>query len=392
MRPSERIATLIFRYLRGELSGEQERELSEWRSLSDENEQFFQEEIDPDTIRRDLSDMYANKEIVWQKILEKAPGLHNAPISGKRSRFSIISIAAIFLVSLAFGTYFLVRFPRQHQERIEVAAKDSSAIVPGGNHAILVLADGASIELDSVRTGILASDYGSSIVKKDNGQLVYSVSTRASGRETAINILRTPRGGQYSVVLSDGSRVWLNAASTLRYPVAFSGRERTVELEGEAYFEVAGKKDAPFHVRVKGKPEVLVLGTNFNIMAYPDEPFMSTTLLDGSVKTGARILKAGQQAQAVDSQSMIRVVNDVDVASVTAWKNGKTSFENASIQEIMRAISRWYDVDIAYKGTIPDKRFKGGLPRNTDLSIMLNVLGQNGIHFTVEGKRITVTP
>jgi len=392
MRPSERIATLIFRYLRGELSGEEERELSEWRSLSDENEQFFQEEIVPENIRKDISDMYANKEVVWQKILEKAPGLHNAPVSKKPSRFSVISIAAVFLVSLAFGTYFLLRFPRQYQKRTDVAVKNSSAIVPGGNHAILVLADGSAIELDSVRTGIVGSDNGSSIVKKDSGQLVYSIGAQASSREMAINILRTPRGGQYSVVLSDGSRVWLNAASSLRYPASFSGSERTVQLEGEAYFEVVPETNAPFHVQVKGKPEILVLGTSFNITAYPDEPFMSTTLLEGTVKTGSKILQPGQQAQAKDSQSAIHVLKNVDVQSITAWKNGKTSFDNASIQTIMRAISRWYDVDIAYKGTIPDKRFKGGLPRNTDLSELLSVLQQNGIHFTVEGKKITVTP
>ena len=145
-------------------------------------------------------------------------------------------------------------------------------------------------------------------------------------------------------------------------------------------------------MQVKGKPEILVLGTSFNITAYPDEPFMSTTLLEGTVKTGSKILQPGQQAQAKDSQSAIHVLKNVDVQSITAWKNGKTSFDNASIQTIMRAISRWYDVDIAYKGTIPDKRFKGGLPRNTDLSELLSVLQQNGIHFTVEGKKITVTP
>ena len=240
--------------------------------------------------------------------------------------------------------------------------------------------------------GIVGEQNGSSIEKQSSGAIVY-----AHGGETApaiveYNILKTPRGGQYSVVLSDGTKVWLNAASSLGYPAVFTGSERTVDLEGEAYFEVAGKKDAPFHVKVKGKPEILVLGTSFNVMAYPDEPFTSTTLLEGTVKTGTRILKPGQQAQAVDSQSVVRVVTDVDVESITAWKNGETSFENASIQEIMRAISRWYDVEIAYKGNIPDKRFIGGLPRDTQLSALLHVLEQNGIHFTVEGKKITVTP
>jgi ferric-dicitrate binding protein FerR (iron transport regulator) len=392
MTPSERIATLIFRYLRGELSADQERELSEWRSQSAGNEQFFQEETDPENIRRDISEMYANKDLVWQKILEKVPELDKAPETGKAVRFRMMSIAVILLVSLAFGLYYLLRSPAKDQNRQGLAVTKTPSIVPGGNHAVLVLADGSSIQLDSAHTGIVGSENGSSIVKKDSGQLVYSHPVPFAGREMAINILRTPRGGQYSVILSDGTRVWLNAASSLKYPAWFTGPQRAVELEGEAYFEVADNKNAPFHVRVKGKPEILVLGTSFNIMAYPDEPFMSTTLLEGRVKTGSRILSPGQQAQAADSQAEVSVIDNVDTESITAWKNGETSFRNASIREIMRAISRWYDVDIAYKGAIPDKRFMGGLPRNTELSTLLDVLAQSGIHFTVEGKRITVTP
>ncbi len=391
MRPSERIASLIFWYLRDELSREQARELTEWRNASPENEQFFQEEIDPENIRKEISDMYANKDKVWEKIMEKDPGFS---LKQKKPRrlFWVLTVAAIIIVSLGFSLYVLFRSPSKHQDQVNVASTNNKAIVPGGNHGVLVLADRSVIKLDSVGNGVVSTQGAITVTKKDSGQLVYSSNGQVSAGENGFNTLKTPRGGQYQVVLPDGTKVWINAASSLKYPAFFAANERKVELNGEAYFEVAKNPKSPFRVTVNGKPGVEVLGTHFNIMAYSDEPFMAATLLEGSVKVGSTILKPGQQAKVEFTEQKIQVVNDIDINEIIAWKNGKTSFKDASIQTIMRAVSRWYDVDISYEGKIPDKRFKGGLPRDANLSDLLSVLEQSGIHFRVEGKKITVTP
>ena len=391
MRPSERIASLIFWYLRDELSGNQERELTEWRNASRENEQFFQEEIDPENIRKEISDMYANKEKVWDKIMEKDPGFSLKPKKTRRL-YWVLTVAAIIIVSLGFSWYALFRSPSRHQDQVNIASANTKAIVPGGNHAVLVLANGSVILLDSSRNGTVSAQGNIIITKKASGQLVYTSNGQASSSESGFNTLKTPRGGQYQVILPDGTKVWLNAASSLKYPAFFATNDRKVELNGEAYFEVAKNPKSPFRVTVNGKPGVEVLGTHFNIMAYPDESFMATTLLEGRVKVGSTILKPGQQANVEFAEQKIQVVNDIDVNEIIAWKNGKTSFKDASIQTIMRAVSRWYDVDISYEGKIPDKRFKGGLPRDANLSDLLSVLEQSGIHFRVEGKKITVTP
>jgi ferric-dicitrate binding protein FerR (iron transport regulator) len=272
------------------------------------------------------------------------------------------------------------------------ASAKAKAIVPGGNHAVLVLADGSVIKLDSTGNGVVSAQGTITITIKDSGQLIYTSNGQAPDRESGFNTLKTPRGGQYQVVLPDGTKVWLNAATSLKYPAFFAANERKVELNGEAYFEVAKNPKSPFRVIVNGKPGVEVLGTHFNMMAYGDEPFMATTLLEGSVKIGSTILKPGQQANVEFAEQKIQVINDIDVNEIIAWKNGKTSFKDASIQTIMRGVSRWYDVDISYEGKIPDKRFKGGLPRDANLSDLLSVLEQSGIHFRVEGKKITVTP
>jgi transmembrane sensor len=396
MRHSDRIALLMFRYIRNELTPDEDQELSEWRSLAPANEQLFQDETDPDNIRNEMKEMYANKEAVFQKIREKYPELSQK--SGVSRKILAISIAAAFLLSMGIGSYFLLNSPKK-EKLANKNENTNKSILPGGNHAMLTLMNGTSILLDSMKNGVVITDeVSNTIIKKDGGQLLYTKNSQVIASQTDYNTLQTPRGGQYLLVLSDGTRVWLNAASSLRYPTSFSGHERKVELEGEAYFEVAKimspstNRSVPFIVSVIGKYNVEVLGTHFNIMAYHDEPFIETTLLEGSVKIESKVLGPGQQAQMSEKETSVTVKNDVDVNAVIAWKNGKTSFKDASIQTIMRAISRWYDVDVTFEGMIPDKRFKGGLPRNTDLQELLNVLEQNGIHFTVEGKKIIVTP
>ena len=182
----------------------------------------------------------------------------------------------------------------------------------------------------------------------------------------AYNILCTPKAGQFAILLPDGTHVWLNNASTLRYPVAFTGPDRTVELAGEAYFEVAKDAAHPFRVKVQNGATVEVLGTSFNIMAYSDEPTEHTTLIDGSVrvteKNQSAILKPAEQT-ALDAHGILHVTPDVNVQEVIAWKNGFFHFDHASLETTMRQLARWYDIDVDIQGQFPDQAFNGRIQR-----------------------------
>jgi transmembrane sensor len=230
-----------------------------------------------------------------------------------------------------------------------------------------------------------------SVTKSKNGELNYSISTDERPDRLDFNSVTTPKGGEYRVVLPDGSHVWLNAASSLKFPVSFRGRERRVELTGEAYFEVAHNKALPFRV-VTSSQVVQVLGTHFNVMAYADEGPAKTTLLEGSVKVGVggttKIIVPGQQAVADKTLS----VRAVDAEAVVAWKNGQTYFKNTDIPTMMRTLSRWYDVEVEYQGKIPERRFTGGIPRKSNLSTMLRILGEMDIHTRIQGHKIVIKP
>ncbi|SHN12085.1 FecR family protein [Mucilaginibacter sp. OK098] len=268
-------------------------------------------------------------------------------------------------------------------------------ILPGGNKAILTLANGSKIILGNSGRITLTNQGQATINKLNNGQLVYSVNSKQAQSTTLYNTATTPKGGQYEVVLSDGTKVWLNAASSLKYPVVFSGNERHVELTGEAYFEVAKNKKMPFSVAVKGT-SIQVLGTHFNVMAYDDDSNMITTLLEGSVKLrkeGAEtLLKPGQQAVLADGQANYRV-SEVNTDEAVAWKNGYFIFDNENIQSIMKRVARWYDVDVKYNGAVKDQDFGGAVSRFSNVTELLKVLELTGtIHFKIEGRAITVMP
>jgi transmembrane sensor len=304
-----------------------------------------------------------------------------------------IAAAASILLFLSFGTYFLLHKKNSVQPFVISRAKD---IAPGGNKAILTLANGQKIILNSVGNGLLAEQGNSAINKTADGQVVYAVSgSENTASEIQYNLLTIPRGGEYqALVLPDGSKVWLNSASSLRYPIAFTGNERKVELTGEAYFEVAHNAAKPFRVTSNGQT-VEVLGTHFNINAYDDEPAIKTTLLEGKVKVTAtannevRILQPGQQSAL---NSRLFDVTPVETDEAVAWKNGQFMFENDNIQYIMRSISRWYNVTVEYSGAIPGDSFGGGISRFKNVSEVLNVLQLTGkVHFEMEGRKIIVS-
>lgn len=267
-------------------------------------------------------------------------------------------------------------------------------VIPGGNKAVLTLADGSQITLDTTENGAIAHQGNVQVIKLDSGQLAYNAAREKAEGEIRYNTLATPRGGQFRIILPDGSKVWLNAASSLRFPTAFTGKEREVQLTGEAYFEIAQNPGQPFKVAVKGMM-VQVLGTDFNIMAYDDEMNIQTTLLEGAVKvnkgTQTVQLKPGQQAE-LNTTGRMSVSDDVDVEGVIAWKNGYFHFSHASLEGVMRQVGRWYDAEITYEGNVPDREFGGKIARGSDIKDVLKILELSNVHFRIEGKKIVVTP
>ena len=356
-------------------------------------------------IRKELDSIDDPAEATFEEFLNLSK-VHERIISGIDSEsqersskifykqiFYSLSAAAAVLIIISLGIMFYTQ--RYSQKEILVTNKKFvHDVVPGGNKAFLTLANGTKLSLTDAIDGELAQQAGISIVKTEDGQLVYNVSnTSKQGNDTPLfNTIETPRGGQYQINLPDGSRIWLNAASSLRYPVVFSDNERKVELKGEAYFEIAKNMASPFRV-VSNNQIVEVLGTHFNINSYPEEGSVKTTLLEGSVKiqsgNKSAILRPGQQSQVGNSI----IVTQADIYETVAWKNGKTQFSNADIKTIMRMLSRWYDVEVQYQSEMIETGFGGSVSRSKNISEILKLLELTGdVHFKIEGRMVTVMP
>ena len=301
-----------------------------------------------------------------------------------------IAVAAAILL-LAGAAYWLLG-RRQAAQQPELAGQAGIALIaPGSNRAMLTLGDGSVVTLDSAGKQVIRQE--GVAIQQQNGQLSYA-SQPADG-SVHYNKLTTPRGGQFRVVLPDGTKVWLNSASMLRYPTAFTGNERVVELDGQGYFEVAANARQPFKVKVQNM-EVQVLGTDFDIMAYRDEATINTTLLTGSiqVKEGSheQLLRPGQQA-VIDNEDHQLTVRTADIRKVIAWKNGLFVFNNMALPAILREVARWYDVDIVYTTSPGTELYGGGIGRNLQLADILALLEGNGYnHFKVEGRKVIVLP
>ncbi|MFC0517057.1 FecR family protein [Mucilaginibacter angelicae] len=317
------------------------------------------------------------------------------PVPAKRNSlpWRRLGVAASFLLLVGFGAYIYSNQKRQVVTKKTIAKTyPKNDALPGSNKAVLTLANGKTITLDSAQNGLLAQQGATKVNKTRNGQLVYVAGTNADAQAPVINTISTPRGGQYQLVLPDGSKVCLNSASSLSFPTRFTGKTREVTITGEAYFEVTKNAKMPFRVK-SDNTTVEVLGTHFNIMAYSDEAEMKTTLLEGSVKisngTASGILKPGQQAL-LNKAGRLKVLSDVDVDDEIAWKDGIFQFRDAGIDAIMRQAARWYDVEVAYEGKIPQREFTGRISRNVKASELMNMLGYAGVKFKIENKRITI--
>lgn len=298
--------------------------------------------------------------------------------------------AASILLLLGVSTYLWLRPVKEAEPDLAGDAGLKTTIQPGKAGAILTLANGNTIVLDSLNDGLVAAEDGSDVVLAD-GRLTYNKALEAAAGRS-FNTLTTPKGRQFQVTLPDGTKVWLNAASSIKYATVFTGNERRVEVAGEAYFEIKANARMPFIVNA-GKTEVRVLGTSFNINAYPDEPVISTTLVEGSVQVKtpdqSQMLIPGEQAEVGDAAT-INVVKNADVQNVLAWKNGMFAFRGARIEQIMRQLSRWYNVEVRYEGPIPQHSFVGKISKSYDLSEVLGVLQASNVRFKMVNDTVVI--
>lgn len=310
--------------------------------------------------------------------------------AGQRSkvvRFWLRVAAALIL--LAAGVLWFIMHQRPVLQPPAIALQNDAK--PGGDHATLTLANGQTISLDSTGNGNIASIDGMQVIKVDSGQLALKGS--AGTQTQAYNTLATPRGGRFAIQLPDGTKVWLNAATTLKFPVAFSGNERRVQLDGEAYFEVAHDAQKPFYVTARGQ-QIKVLGTHFNVNSYADENGIRTTLLQGSVQVSAAgkeaLLKPGQEAIL---QSGNITTQKANMERATAWKDGLLDMDGQSLEEIMRQVSRWYNVDVEYVGgSAPNIKLSGQMDRGLMLSEIINSLQQMHVRCRMEGGKLIIKP
>jgi len=307
-----------------------------------------------------------------------------------------MAAAVAMLIIASFGMYLPYKqgFLASNQgQTTQIVGTD---IKPGGNRATLVLADGSTILLNDVAEGELSQQAGVKIAKTADGQLRYFLTENkpAENNSNQFNIIRTPKGGQYQVALSDGTQVWLNAESSIKIPLSFTDKKRVVEITGEAYFEVAENKNRPFYVQTNDVT-IQVLGTHFNIMAYPEEGKVAATLTAGAIKLAYKnqeaLLQPGEQGIVRPEMANLEV-RKVETAPVLAWKNGLFQFDNTDLHTLMRQLSRWYDIEIAYEDGVKNEIFRGKIARDAALSKVLKILRLGDVNFRVEGKKLIVMP
>jgi transmembrane sensor len=391
------LAYLFDRYFRGVATPEEKKALME----------LMAQESHEEDVRRLMEETWkdfqpggpvfeeAKSQSILQHALADAPEVR--PRKAPSRIFPITRVAAAAILLVVLGALYFRGRQTDSRGRAAVAVRVRPRITrdipPGTDGAVLTLADGRRIVLDSVQNGELPVQGNTSILKQ-GGRLAYMEHGHA-GEKILYNTMTIPRGKQYQLILPDGSHVWLNAASSIRYPAAFAGKERKVEMTGEAYFEVAKNAVKPFRVKI-GEAEVEVLGTHFNIMAYDEEATVKTTLLEGAVKVtrahASGMLRPGQEAQLNKNGEGITVIDDAPLSEAVAWKNGMFFFNQASLQTVMRQIARWYDVEIVYEGDIPPMEFGGKISRNSNVSEVLKILELSKVHFRIEGKKIIVMP
>ena len=370
---------LINKYLSGIASEDEIKQLECWynNNLSGDIIIPFYSESEKDKL---LTDLRAKIKAHVDQDVQK-----------RKSVFYYVGYAASIIILLGMGYVLRQHFSTSRHINNDTQTTKAKDVPPGRNGAILTLSDGSKYVLDSAGNGVLTTQAGASIVKQGD-QIIYN---KVVDKPTAVvyNTLIVPKGRQFKIVLPDGTGVWLNSASSLKYPTSFTEKERIVELQGEAYFEVIHNAQQPFKVKV-GNTVAEDLGTAFNVDGYDDEPSVKTTLIRGSVKvTGikdSKILSPGEQAVSTANKLIVAAI---DTSQVLAWKDGFFQFDEADLTTVMRQLARWYNIEVVFAGNVPSRKFYGRINRNMNLSNVLNLLEKNQVHFNLEGgNKLIVKP
>lgn len=384
------IAYLLLKHLKGQLSAGEHAELQDWRSASPEHaalmDKVSAEGYVPEGLRKLIAAQARTTELLVAQgvpvnvMQAKIDGLKMKPVHQMNFlRRGWFRYAAAVLIIIGLGAYLWIASTNENRQLVEntrpVKGKNDD-VLPGRNKAVLTLSDGREIILDSASAVINDGDVS---IDNNNGQVTYS-----KGERVAMNTMTTPKGGQYQLRLADRTKVWLNAASSITYPTAFTGNNRTVSITGEVYFEVVANKEKPFIVNTI-KESVTVLGTSFNVNAYPEESGVTTSLAEGSVRVGPAVLLPGQ---AYRNGKVVAT----DLKHDLAWKNGSFSFTDASLERVMREISRWYDVEIIYSRGVPDVSLWGSMDRRLMLSEVITFLRGMEVNCRLEGRQLIIDP
>jgi hypothetical protein len=378
----QRYLNLLEKYLAGKSTGKEE-------ALLDEYYKRLEAMSDVDLSSR-------QEQALKSSILEKIESRISTPEEFSRQTlkrdYRIWYAAASILIMIAVGSFFIRRDKKTEMVR-QVPSATKQEIRPGSNKAVLTLSSGEQIVLTDPHTGVLAKEGTAQIIKKENGELVYNLGDKAAGQNAkpVYNTITVPRGGQYQFVLSDGSKVLLNAASSLTYPAEFNGKYRNVELKGEGYFEVAKNASKPFIVKANDV-EVRVLGTHFNISAYGDDANITTTLIEGAVSMNkgkqTKLLSPGQQGISAYTTSGISV-QPANIEQTMGWVKGNFVFKDLNIKEVMKIASRWYDIEVEYRGNVQSKKFGGTTSRFSNITELLDYMKiTGGVNYKIEGRRV----
>lgn len=395
------ITRLILRRFQGEISPDEEAVLQAALASLEFYPDFAKEVLDEDTVLAwYMNEQRLREEKIEEKVFDRichAVDFKQGNVPVHRIHFLRRWgwVAASIILVLGIGAYLWTADKKDHDARIAVVS--TADILPGKEGAILTLADGSEVVLDSLGNGLVAAQNGAQVLLQ-NGQLNYSPTGTTTGA-MVYNTMRTPIGRQFNMTLPDGTQVWLNAASSISYPTAFTGKERKVSITGEAYFEVAQNSKMPFQVSVNNSAAIEVLGTHFNVNAYENEAAIKTTLLEGRVRVNDTSLQPGEQAQiavspAADGQSAaskhVKVI-PVDIAAVMAWMHGFINFEGATFDAIMRQLERWYAIQVVYENNIiPTMQLSGEMTRDVPLNGLLKNLTELGVHYKLEGRKLIV--
>lgn len=382
------IALLIQKYLKEELSEAELQQLQDWQQQSEGNRRIFNKLTDDTYLMQAITDHYKMDpdDIALQKINARIDAdLQPKPQTGIRHIWIRLTVAAAVLVVLATSVMYIFR--KKQDTGIVQVTQTIQDIAPGGYSATLKLADGRSVVLDSSTANQLPQQGNAQVLNK-NGQLVYTPTTGSQHDEVIWNTLSTAKGQTYPLLLSDGSRVTLNSASSIRFPVSFTGDVREVQVTGEVFFQVAHNAAKPFKVTARGM-DLQVLGTSFNVNAYDDEETVKATLVEGSIQikkgTQKKIIKPGQQAQVLTNEIKI---SEVDIDKITAWKQGFFRFKEDKLSEAVKNIARWYNVDVVLEGNAANVDVSGDIPRTANLSELIKLLSVIDVEARIEGKKL----